>query len=204
MMHNMEEAEDLRVRRTRKLLQEAMIELTIEKGFAGTTVRDITERAMVNRSTFYRHFSDKYDLMDQFMHETYQLIGDQEESFQPGNECHTEYKAPVGLVSLLKHVQTYSSFYRVMLGEKGDPSFTQKVLKYIERRFRHLLPNMGLPNKPTTLPVDLLVSYVSHAGVGAIVWWIENAQPCSPEQLASWLSRLSMADMNRALGSEGE
>ena len=46
--------EDLRVRRTRKLLQKALLEATVEKGFAHVTVSDIAERAMVNRATFYR------------------------------------------------------------------------------------------------------------------------------------------------------
>ncbi len=46
---------NLRVRRTRKLLRNALISLTMEKGFAAVTVRDITERAMVNRGTFYHH-----------------------------------------------------------------------------------------------------------------------------------------------------
>ncbi|HEX2906841.1 MAG TPA: TetR family transcriptional regulator, partial [Phototrophicaceae bacterium] len=65
-MQKLTENEDLRVRRTRKLLQQALIELTVEKGFAAVTVRDITERAMVNRSTFYRHYLDKYELLDQY------------------------------------------------------------------------------------------------------------------------------------------
>ncbi|MDA8336654.1 MAG: TetR/AcrR family transcriptional regulator [Peptococcaceae bacterium] len=199
MMNNVEDTEDLRVRRTRKLMQKALIELTIEKGFADITVHDITDRAMVNRSTFYRHFTDKYDLLDQFMLKIYELTGHQEEFLPPGEECPAVYKAPVGLVNLVQHVQTYSSFYRVMLGEKGDPGFTQKVLQYVEKRFRHLLVNMELQSKSTVLPIDLLLSYVSHAGIGAIVWWIENDQPCSPEQLATWLNQFSMADINHAL-----
>lgn len=72
-MHKSEAIEDLRVRRTRKLLQQAFIECTIEKGFAALTVRDITERAMVNRSTFYRHYLDKYDLLEQYLNEMYAL-----------------------------------------------------------------------------------------------------------------------------------
>ena len=58
-MQKLDGVEDLRVRRTRKLLQQALIEGTVEKGFAALTVRDITGRAMVNRSTFYRHYLDK-------------------------------------------------------------------------------------------------------------------------------------------------
>jgi AcrR family transcriptional regulator len=72
-MQKLDGVEDLRVRRTRKLLTHALIEGTVEKGFAALTVRDITERAMVNRSTFYRHYLDKYDLLEQHLNEIYEV-----------------------------------------------------------------------------------------------------------------------------------
>ena len=74
MMQKLDDALYLRVRRTRKLLQQALIEGTVEKGFAALTVRDITERAMVNRSTFYRHYLDKYDLLEQHLNEIYDVL----------------------------------------------------------------------------------------------------------------------------------
>lgn len=55
---------DLRVIRTRKLLMDAFFKLSSEKKFDDITIKDITNEAMVNRSTFYSHFQDKYDLMD--------------------------------------------------------------------------------------------------------------------------------------------
>ena len=55
--------EDLRVRRTRYLLQEKFWELLAEQSFQSITVQDITARAMVNRATFYDHFVDKYALL---------------------------------------------------------------------------------------------------------------------------------------------
>src|SRR5215471_2043298 len=74
LVQKSEETEDLRVRRTRKLLQKAFLELTVEKGFAALTVQDITERAMVNRSTFYRHYLDKFDLVDKYLEQVYALV----------------------------------------------------------------------------------------------------------------------------------
>src|ERR1700694_4636655 len=65
-----EEQIDLRIRRTHKFLQEAMIELIAEKGFDALTVGDIAERAMINRATFYRHYQDKYDLVAKIFEET--------------------------------------------------------------------------------------------------------------------------------------
>ena len=55
---------DPRVKRTRKLLQEAFMGLLAEKSFHAISVQDIAERATLNRATFYAHFEDKYALMD--------------------------------------------------------------------------------------------------------------------------------------------
>ena len=55
---------DPRVRRTRRLLQQALTELMAEKSLRSITVQDIAERATVNRVTFYAHFPDKYALLE--------------------------------------------------------------------------------------------------------------------------------------------
>ncbi|MGN2635176.1 TetR/AcrR family transcriptional regulator [Nocardia takedensis] len=54
---------DRRVRRTRNLLNRALIELMLERGYDRISVADILERADIGRSTFYAHFRDKDDLL---------------------------------------------------------------------------------------------------------------------------------------------
>lgn len=63
--------EDRRIRRTRQLLQQAFIETIRDKGFAAMTIQDITERANVNRGTFYIHYEDKYRLLDEVVRENF-------------------------------------------------------------------------------------------------------------------------------------
>lgn len=65
---------DPRVKRTRKLLLDAFVELLAEKGFHALSVQDIAERATVNRATFYAHFEDKYALMESFIREGFQQM----------------------------------------------------------------------------------------------------------------------------------
>jgi len=178
-----EASEDLRVRRTRKLLQQAFIELTVEKGFAALTVRDIAERAMVNRSTFYRYYLDKYDLLEQYMNETYELTEEKVGS--------TSYKASSGPLNLLKHIQQFADFYRVMLGRQGDPHFAQRFRQNTEKRFQSFATQASI--EPDELPIDLRLSCLSYAGIGATVWWLEQEQPCTPEQLTIWFGQLSSA-----------
>jgi AcrR family transcriptional regulator len=193
--------EDLRVRRTRKLLQKALLEAASEKGFAHVTVGDIAERAMVNRATFYRHYEDKYDLLRQYMQELSGMIASEGEASpsEDGLELSAD-SPPAGLVHLFKHMQANADFYRVMLGDQGDPAFcAQSFRDYIERGFRRMLSSQAPQANPSRPPVDLTVSYLLSAGVGAIVWWLEQEQPCSPEQMAAWLYQLSMASINVSL-----
>ena len=61
---------DPRVSRTKSLLMNAFREIAKEKKIHAITVKDITDRATVNRATFYAHFYDKYDIMDYTISET--------------------------------------------------------------------------------------------------------------------------------------
>jgi AcrR family transcriptional regulator len=195
--------EDLRVRRTRKLLQKAMLEATSEKGFAHVTVSDITERAMVNRATFYRHYEDKYDLLAHYLGELSELIDSEEEETSLGDQIAESLDTPPrGLVKLLRHMQANADFYRVMLGQQGDPTFcAQSFRNYIEQGYRRILASHAPQSDPNRPPIDLIVNYLLNAGVGAIVWWLEQDQPYSPEQMANWLYQLSRAIITVSLRS---
>ena len=56
-------SEDRRAKRTRRLLKESLLELMQEKPFSQISVRDVTERADVNRTTFYLHYTDTSQLL---------------------------------------------------------------------------------------------------------------------------------------------
>ena len=193
MAQNKQRVEDLRVRRTRKLLTQALIELTIEQGYAALTVQDIADRAMVNRATFYRHYLDKHDLLDKYMQEVYELTADQEPlPAAPHAEANSP---PAGIVRMLEHVWQHADFYRVMLGAQGDPAFVARIRRYSEQRLRSLLADDAMPPKPGSPPLDLCLSYLAHAGIGALTWWLQAEQPHPPEQIATWLNQLNKATL---------
>ena len=58
----LEEKLDPRVKRTRSLILQAFDALLAEKGFEAISVQDVTDKAEINRATFYKHFGDKYAL----------------------------------------------------------------------------------------------------------------------------------------------
>ena len=59
-----DEKEDPRVKRTRGLILQSFEQLLAEKGFETISVQDVTDKAEINRATFYAHFHDKYELLD--------------------------------------------------------------------------------------------------------------------------------------------
>jgi AcrR family transcriptional regulator len=68
------EKNDKQINKTRNLIQDAFLSLANEKSFEDITVKNISERAPVNRSTFYAHFEDKYDLLDSFISDRFMSI----------------------------------------------------------------------------------------------------------------------------------
>lgn len=55
---------DLRIKRTQKAIKDAFFDLVEEKGFEHICVKDITDKAMISRNTFYLHYADKYELLN--------------------------------------------------------------------------------------------------------------------------------------------
>ncbi len=150
----------------------------MEKGFAALTVRDITERAMVNRSTFYRHYLDKADLLEQHLNEIY--------------EGGAEETRNVGLIELLKQIQQFPDFYRVVLGPQADAFLSQRFRQQTQQRmlayFHQAFPEAA--SDPERPPLDLKFTTVAWAGCSALAWWLEQEQPSTPEQFGRWLQQL--------------
>ncbi len=189
MTRNDGDSEDLRVKRTYKLLQEALIELTVQKGFSAVAVSDITKYAGVNRATFYRHFEDKFDLLNHYARTVYALLDSMPDTELPMPVAVSARPAAPGLVAIFEHIRANAGFYRVMLGPNGDPVFVAKVRQYVKKRIWRSLP-AGLQRDNSA--VDLYLSYSSSASMGAVLWWLDHDMPCSAEEIAAISYQVSM------------
>lgn len=193
MMHNMNN-NDLRVKRTQKLIVDALIALTIKHGFSSITVSDITKFAGINRATFYRHYKDKFDVLDKYAQNVYELLDNPIEKSQKIHQ--NTHQMPENLVRIFEHVREYATFYRVMLGKHGDPGFTEKIRQYIQKRIWRTLPD-SLQTK--NLSIDLYVQYSSSASLGAILWWLEHDMPYSSEEMMQILFQLESGNLQAML-----
>jgi AcrR family transcriptional regulator len=179
---------DRRVKRTRQVIRDALISLIAEKGFDAISVKEITDRADINRSTFYFHYVDKYDLLEQSIDEMLKAFTEALK-LRPvtGNEpCPVSRNA--SFVQQFEHIAEHAHFYKVMLGEKGIPGFAKQMKRVIEEAFYQKLDYLS-PNELTLdMPRDILCRYVTSAHFGVIEHWLENDLAYSPAYMSN-LSR---------------
>jgi AcrR family transcriptional regulator len=169
---------NLRVRRTQKLLREALIGLIEERGFDTLTVGEITAGAMVSRAAFYRNYRDKYDLVEQIFEEAMQGIYN---SISEPRQVHSTQV----WVKFFEHIAEYERLYRALLGPKGSPWFVLKMrlamVDLIKEFGRMTLPN-GAPLHPPSdeFVPDLLGAMI----VEVITWWLEHGRLYSSAEIA--------------------
>src|SRR6266487_1086075 len=113
-------AKNVRLKRTQKLLREALIELIEERGFDSLTIGELTERAMVSRAAFYRNYRDKYDLVEQIFEEAMNAL------LTAVGDLGREHPPEIW-VQFFEHIAEYERLYRALLGKKGSSWFVWKM-----------------------------------------------------------------------------
>lgn len=169
---------NLRVRRTQKLLREALIELIEERGFDALTVGEITERAMVSRAAFYRNYQDKYDLVEQIFAEAMQAL------LKAVSEMETAH-SPQIWVRFFEHIAEYERLYRALLGRRGSPWFVLKMRASVVdlvKEFGRLVPPGASHLYPET--DEFVPDLVATLFVEATTWWLEQGRPYPPQEIA--------------------
>jgi len=169
--------EDIRQRRTRKLIRQALLELTAEVGYEDVTVTALAERAMINRATFYRYYEDKEDLLFRGLDEFF-------DSFV-ASASPPAGSPPEALISSLDHIRENKGFYKVMLGPRGPAAFQHRIWRYhlevIGGRFQRVFA--GRPNT-TEVDDDLVKGFAAGALGGVIRVWVDSGCVGKPEQVA--------------------
>lgn len=218
-----QKVEDLRVRRTRKLLRDALISLIEQeqRSFEAITVGEIAARAMVSRAAFYRYYQDKYDMVEQIFEETITtMIGELDQWRQkfigdiPPLLLVSDYHLyltdkefpPDPWVKVFEHFAAYANLYRALLGENGSLWFRKKMRSYltdvlIERfKIREIVFQQNttpLADKPV-FQAGLMPMLLAGQLLDIISWWLEHELPYPPRQIAAYSHRLMIASLREA------
>ncbi len=160
---------DLRIKRTQKAIKSAFFELLDEKSFEHISVKDITDRSLISRNTFYLHYADKYELLNKvcdeliiklFFRISKQLRRVQREEFT--------VESIAGILRLgLMVVEENHEAYRILLCSSGIDMLSQK-LNAMSRRFMDFIKDdiEGIS--------EISIEYIVSGITGVIKYYVNN------------------------------
>lgn len=157
---------DRRTAYTRMVIRDALTDLLKEKRLDKITVREICERADINRATFYRNYMDIYDLYEQMEEE---LTGD---AFAGGD-------IETGRYRLLEIIYDNQPFYREFFDSRLESRFVKDTVEAMHDRMRGLLKERGTYDERT---FEISYQYNYYGVIGVIREWLNAGCPEDPRE----------------------
>lgn len=178
---------DPRVRRTHQALQEAMLFLIQEQSYESITIQAITDRADLNRATFYLHYNSKEELLadalESHLNEVVARIA-QETSNRP------YWEDAKSAEIVFEYVAENSDLYKVLLGEKGLGHVMHRILLYMATFDEHTLAQHVPTGKTPAIPIPIMAQQTAGGLFALAKWWLENDMPYSPVEMAEMLRQV--------------
>jgi len=162
---------DRRVQRTRKLLQEALVSLMIEKGYEATTVQDIIDRANVGRATFYAHFADKETLLVSRLEDLRAMLAHQQQRARG-----LGFSLP-----MLEHARAHLPLYGAIVGRASGAFVLQRIHRIIADLAALDLKTLGFKGTPERR--GLATEYIAGAFMAVLTWWLNHAAKLLPQEV---------------------
>lgn len=170
---------DRRIRRTQKMLKESLVELMSQKAFKDITIKDITERADLNRGTFYLHYSDTYELlmsMENDVLDDFQEMIDTYLMTQPGNSA-----MPI-LVPVVHYIVENEEICRNLFENDASHDFNNKFKTLVHKNGSALLGRL-FPMS-TTVNSNYFLAFVTGGLIGVIKKWLDDGMLQTEEEIA--------------------
>lgn len=180
---------DRRVLRSRQALIEAFRALLEEKAFSEISVYQISERADLNRGTFYAHFSDKYELLEQ-------LIREQFRAYLDKGLSDSQYKQRNNnLQRIIQLAISYFQESRCIM--RPDAPIAYIVERALQHELQTILANWLQQNSVIekhqwSLPLEMVASMMAWSIFGATSQLCSNKTLVEPEALAAQLETVLM------------
>lgn len=174
--------EDLRVKKTYLFLKNALFELLAKKSFDEIKVNDICNVAMVHRTTFYSHFSDKYDLLEFCVKDVEQELSEKitHNPYSNTKEFYTNL-----IMSLLDYIGDNKKFFQCILKKNSDSSivsiFKNACVSYITEMLEKE-EDAGINH---TVSCEVIAEFYAGAVIATIVWWLKTKSTLSETELCS-------------------
>lgn len=171
---------DRRVRKTKKLLLNALVDLMSVKKVNKITVKELTELADINRSTFYLYYDDMFDMVDKVESE---IIQNFSLAFEEFSNKDATYENTVSFFTyLFEFVKNNSAMCKILLGPDGEYSFIEKFKSAIIDS----QPSLKDTNKKKRH--EFFMPFIVSGSIGSIQKWLEDDMSSSTEDMAEFIT----------------
>ena len=181
---------DLRIKRTRKLLFGSLLLLIKDKDFESITVNEICDKALIHRTTFYKHYEDKHDLLYQGTRAMFDELTLSIEFPDITPESVTSGIVPTHLIALFSHAAEHKEFYLTMLTIYHNRTFNKMLNTYLVQRALYRLQGGSLNDRKPKIPYSIIAHFSIGAVCDPLIWWLENNTPYTPEEMADYVASL--------------
>ena len=187
--------EDRRIRKTKQLLRQSFASLLAEKPLEDITVKELTERADINRGTFYCHYKDIYDLKDQIERELFDEFVAVIDGYGVDN---LRRKLQPVMVDVFRFLQRNREFSMVLSAYKTDNLFFAWVRSEIFRR--GLSEWQRIYGFQASLQWDYYLDFVVAGCVTMLQSWIKREMRETPEEMGTLAARFILYGPGEVLG----
>lgn len=173
---------DRRVRRTKKLLTKSLTTLMKEKKINKITVKELTDLADVNRSTFYLYYKDIYDMVEKIETEMFEDFTTELNKLYLSETSRD--KTMSFFVYVFEFIRENSDMCKILLGEDGDYNFLNKFKQAI------IACQPPIMHKLSEMEGRYFMPFAISGCIGAIQQWLEDDMKVSSQEMSQFLMDL--------------
>jgi AcrR family transcriptional regulator len=169
------------------MLKDSLIELMTERDFKNISVKDITERADLNRGTFYNHYTDTYDLLQKMESDVLADFQDMIDNFL----CSSKNGSlmPI-LLPVIQYIEENVKIARILFENSASSDFVY--------RFHQLISDNGTAIFKKQYPgiddvsLSYFIEFITFGLTGVLRCWINNGMKESKEKIAEIADKSAM------------
>ena len=179
----MEKKEDRRVTMTKRMLKEALTEMLREVDIYHVSIRELCQRADINRTTFYKYYGSQFDLLADMENDLLDFVTD---------AIRRNESDPVSIISAAcRYLEGNLEFARLIINNNVDPLFPQKIFSLAVLREAVMIKTPGQQDDAAR---EYLFNYLTYGAYRVISMWLNKEQRETPDQIAQLLMSLTQLE----------
>ncbi|MCJ0950963.1 TetR/AcrR family transcriptional regulator [Mammaliicoccus sciuri] len=186
-------AEDRRVRKSKRAIKQAFIQLLKENNLDRITIQQISDLADVNRGTFYLNYEDKYALLDEMENEQIDKIKGfvdirkMDLSTKTSDRFIEDFANKI-IKNVITHIEHNIEFYQVILNLERKSQIEEQLADIVRSNIKHLIGNK---DNVFGIPENYYLSYVVGSMMSMIKYWVSDENRVSVEELVNYVSTIA-------------